>query len=178
MIEIRSLEDADVIGREAAIADILVCAFGPFLRSPLDGMSRAEWRRMCELNLALPGYLVSSAVGGMSGRGYGRIILLGGTGTDVLRGYKTVAAYSAAKIGLGVIAKSVAESYGRSNVSCNVIVPGFVETEYLNEAEKVSFAGYTRTGRLTDPRSVAKWAAEMVCSAEGLPNGAILELST
>ncbi|HUX11521.1 MAG TPA: SDR family NAD(P)-dependent oxidoreductase [Spirochaetia bacterium] len=177
MAEIAALEDADLLGVQASGADILVCGFGPFLRTPLDGMSRAEWRNMCELNLALPGYLVSSAVARMAERRYGRIILFGGTGTAVPRGYKTVAAYSAAKIGLGVIAKSVADNYGRQNVTCNVIVPGYVDTEYLSDADRTSFARRSPSGLLARPEIIARWVTEVVCSDEGLPNGAILELS-
>ncbi len=178
MGDIEKLEDADVLKEEALKADILVCAFGPFLRSPLDRMSRDQWRRMCELNLALPGYLVTAVLPGMVRRGYGRIVLFGGTGTDLPRGYRTVAAYSAAKLGLTVIARSVAESYAGANVTCNVVVPGFVDTEYLTEAERRTYAGLSRGEKLVDPGAVARWVAEIVVSDDGVPNGAILELSS
>jgi NAD(P)-dependent dehydrogenase (short-subunit alcohol dehydrogenase family) len=67
----------------------------------------------------------------MAKKGWGRILLFGGTNTDVIRGYSTSTAYSAAKTALGVIAKSVAKS--SPGVSCNVVCPGLTDTEYLGE---------------------------------------------
>ena len=117
--------------------DILVCAWGPFRRASLEAQDRELWQSMVMGNLFFPGLAVSLVLPAMMKKSWGRILLFGGTNTDTIRGYTSSVAYSAAKTGLGVIAKSVAKSVNKSgvncNVTCNVICPGLTDTEYLNE---------------------------------------------
>jgi len=121
--------------------DILVCAWGPFRRAPLETLDREFWESLVTGNLIFPGLLVSLVLPGMIKKNWGRILLFGGTNTDTIRGYTSSAAYSAAKTGLGVIAKSVAKAGAKSaalsgknwGVTCNVICPGLTDTEYLDE---------------------------------------------
>jgi NAD(P)-dependent dehydrogenase (short-subunit alcohol dehydrogenase family) len=96
----------------------------------------SEWKRITELNLSLPGMLVSRYLGTMMEKSFGRIVLFGGSATDTIRGYRKTSVYAAAKTALGVIARSVAKQYARYNISCNVICPGYVDTEYYTEEEK------------------------------------------
>ena len=177
MQELRSLHDSALLAESAAEVDVLVCAFGPFLRTPLEKTDAAQWQSVVDLNLVLPGVLVSAALPGMIERGFGRIILFGGTGTDTMRGYTTVAAYSAAKVGLGVIAKSVARSYAGRNVTCNVLTLGYVDTEYVTERDRTAWSARSRTGALQSTDGIADFAAQLVCSESGIPNGAVIDLS-
>jgi 3-oxoacyl-[acyl-carrier protein] reductase len=177
MQEIRSLEDAEVLGVASETVDILICAFGPYLQASLAGMNMADWSYLTGLNLALPGYLVSRALSGMSRRDYGRIVLFGATGGDTMRGYTTVAAYSAAKIGLGVLAKSVARGYGAKNITCNVVTPGYVDTEYITDEQRTEWTSRSRTRRLQQPEQIGRFVAEMICAGGDLINGAIIDLS-
>ena len=55
--------------------DILVCAFGPFVRKPLHETGVSDWERLALLDLALPGALASALVGAMAARGWGRFPL-------------------------------------------------------------------------------------------------------
>ncbi|MDR0475884.1 MAG: SDR family oxidoreductase [Treponema sp.] len=116
-------------------ADIIVCAWGPFKRSALEDTDAGLWEKMTLCNLAFPGTIVSLAISGMIERNYGRLLLLGGTNTDTIRGFNTTTAYSAAKTALGVLAKSAARIGGQSGVTCNVLCPGLTHTEYLDEEE-------------------------------------------
>ena len=177
MLELRSMSDSVPLAESAAEVDVLVCAFGPFLRAPLEQTGASQWQRVVDLNLVLPGVLVSSALPAMIEHGFGRIILFGGTGTDTTRGYTTVAAYSAAKIGLGVIAKSIARSYAKKNVTCNVLTLGYVDTEYVSERDRTAWSARSRTGALQSADEIADFAAQIVCSKSGIPNGAVIDLS-
>ena len=127
--------DAETILKAAPGPDILVCAWGPFKRGPLEALDGEFWQSMAGGNLVFPGILVSRALPGMIKRNWGRILLFGGTNTDTIRGFFTTAAYSAAKTGLGVIAKSVAKTAVNNgmNITCNVICPGLTDTEYTDE---------------------------------------------
>lgn len=113
--------------------DILVHAYGPFLRKDLSRLTALDWDFLTKVNLALPGALVSAYLGLMLEQQWGRILLFGGTNTDSIRGFISTTAYSAAKTGLGVLAKSVARVGGACNVTCNLICPGMTDTEYLDE---------------------------------------------
>ena len=113
--------------------DILVCAWGPFRQGSIETLDGDFWQSMGGYNLVFPGILVSIFLKGMMERNWGRILLFGGTNTDTIRGFTTSAAYSAAKTGLGVIAKSAAKTAGASGVTCNVLCPGLTDTEYTLE---------------------------------------------
>jgi NAD(P)-dependent dehydrogenase (short-subunit alcohol dehydrogenase family) len=128
-----SVAAAEILATNLAIAvppDILVCAWGAFQRSTMEETSSDLWQSMAESNLILPGALVSLALPAMLKKGWGRILLFGGTNTDTIRGFTTTAAYSSAKTALGVVAKSVAKRYAGAGITCNVICPGLTDTEY------------------------------------------------
>lgn len=171
---LESLEDARPLLARAADADILVAAWGPFLQKPLHETGPEEWEAAAVFNLALPGALVSSALPGMRSRGWGRILLLGGTRTDGIRGFRTNAAYASAKTGLGTLAKSVAAEYARDGIAALVLCPGFVLTEYLDPGSLPALAAKTPAGRLTDPRALGDLAADLVCRDPPLWNGSVL----
>jgi short-subunit dehydrogenase len=162
------LEDA------ARCSDILVLAYGPFAYKSLARTSAEDWRNLALANLALPGALVSTAVSGMAARGFGRIVLFGGTKTELPRGFRMNAAYAAAKTGLGVIARSVAAEYAGSNVACIVICPGMVDTEYLDTAQRQRFAQLAPGGRLTVPERVAEFVVNLLLGDMALVNGSVM----
>ncbi|MDR2759213.1 MAG: SDR family oxidoreductase [Spirochaetaceae bacterium] len=116
--------------------DILICAWGPYKRAPVEQLLAHDWLFLTAANLTLPGILISSVLGNMIGKKWGRILLFGGTNTDAIRGFATTAAYSAAKTALGVVAKSVALTAGPYGVSCNVVCPGLTDTEYTGKAAR------------------------------------------
>jgi NAD(P)-dependent dehydrogenase (short-subunit alcohol dehydrogenase family) len=164
----------------AAAADygpqILVVALGPFLRKPLERMDAAEWGRTCALNLALPGALVSACLPAMLQTSYGRILLFGGNRTDVVRGAPGMAAYAAAKTGLGVIAKSVARAYAGRGLACCVACPGLVDTEYVDPGLREEWETLSPTGRLQDPENLAALALRAALDPQAAFNGAVLTM--
>ena len=127
--------------------DILVVAFGPFLRKSIARTDRDDWVRIALLDFALPGMLCSACLPAMAARGWGRILLFGGSRTDGIRSYSSNAAYAAAKTGLAVLAKSVAAEGSPNGVGCVLVCPGFVDTEYLGEPEKKALRSRSPRGR-------------------------------
>jgi NAD(P)-dependent dehydrogenase (short-subunit alcohol dehydrogenase family) len=171
---LESLTDAGPLLVRAGAADILVAAWGPFLQKPLHETAPEEWEAAASFNLALPGALVSAALPGMRARRWGRILLLGGTRTDGIRGFRTNAAYAAAKTGLGVLAKSVALEYARDGIAALVLCPGFVRTEYLSPETLGDLAAKTPRGRLTEPDALGDLAADLLSRDPPLWNGGVL----
>jgi len=152
--------------------DILVCAWGPFRRGSWEMLGREFWQSMAESNLVFPGMLVSMAIPGMIQRNWGRILLFGGTNTDIIRGYHTTTAYSACKTALGVIAKSAAKTAGSRGVTCNVLCPGLTDTEYTSEEQQRYHREKCPGGKPLDAEQVAR-AALAILENPGF-NGAVV----
>jgi NAD(P)-dependent dehydrogenase (short-subunit alcohol dehydrogenase family) len=137
---------------------MLICAWGPFKQGTLEDMEAEDWQHLVENNLTFPGILVSSVLGDMMNRRWGRILLFGGTNTDTIRGFRTTAVYSAAKTALGTLAKSVARRAGPLGVSCNLICPGLTDTEYTGEALRAYNSERSPGAEVLKPEDIAKIA--------------------
>ena len=75
-------------------------------------------------------------------------------------------AYSAAKAGLQIMARSLAKEVGPSGVRVNCVAPGAVDTDMMacyTEADKQALADETPLGRLCTPQDVAE-AADFLLS--------------
>lgn len=142
--------------------DILVFAWGSFCRKPLQETSSEDWLLLGISNLVLPGALVSALLPHMIQQNWGRILLFGGTRTHKVQGFTSSSAYSAAKTGLGVLAASVARSAAKYNISCNVLCPGFVDTEYLSEEDRLYARKKNPTNRLLTPPDIAQSAMHIL----------------
>ncbi len=156
--------------------DILAAAFGPFVRKSLAETAAADWERLALLDLALPGALCSALLPAMADRGWGRILLFGGSRTDGIRAYSSNAAYAAAKTGLAVLAKSLAAEGAASNVACLLACPGLVDTEYLDEAGRGRLRARAPGGRLLEPGAVAEAAVALLAADPCPASGAVLSL--
>ncbi len=155
------------------IADILCICYGPFLQKSLGQTSAKDWLRMTTDNLALPGILSSKAIPFMEERGFGRILFFGGTRTHNINGFATNAAYAAAKTGLSSLVKSIAMQYRDCGIKASAIMPGFVETEYVDAGKK---AEYERLlgGKMIRVESVVQKALFLLSSPD--MNGVLLNV--
>jgi 3-oxoacyl-[acyl-carrier protein] reductase len=154
--------------------DIVVCAWGPFLRSALEETDGDFWQKMAFCNLAFPGTIVSLGIRSMIQRNWGRILLFGGTNTDTIRGFNSTAAYSAAKTALGVVAKSAARAGGNRGVTCNVLCPGLTDTEYLDEAARAYNREKSPGGRVLKADDIARGALRIL--EDPRINGAVVPI--
>ncbi len=154
--------------------DILCVCFGPFLQKALHETSAEDWTEVALLNYALPGIAVSSVLKPMMDKKWGRILLFGGTGTSFRSEYKTNAAYAGAKTGVDVIAQSVAACYGKYGITCNCILPGFIETEYLSKKQSEELAEKMPGGALIPKKSVVESARFLLGSPD--LNGVLLKV--
>jgi Dehydrogenases with different specificities (related to short-chain alcohol dehydrogenases) len=156
--------------------DILIVAFGPFVQAPLARTTAADWASTALLDLALPGALASALLPAMASRGWGRVLLFGGTRTDAIRAYSTNAAYAAAKTGLAVLAKSLAAEGAAAGVGCILACPGLADTEYLNEETRRTLRARAPGGRLVQPQDIARAAVGLLAAEPCAASGAILSL--
>lgn len=156
--------------------DILVVAYGPFLRATLAETAAEDWSRLALLDLALPGALASALLPGMSARRWGRMLFFGGTRTDGIRAYRSNAAYAAAKTGLSVLVKSLAAEGAPDNVAAIAICPGLVDTEYLDDETRAALRAMAPGGILLDPETIARHAIDLIDADPCPASGAILGL--
>jgi 3-oxoacyl-[acyl-carrier protein] reductase len=147
---------ASSILAECPAPDIVVCAWGPFTRGRLDALDEHVWEAAAWGNLVFPGTIISLAIRSMMEKKWGRILLFGGTNTDIIRGYVTTPAYSASKTALGVVAKSAARMGAEKGVTCNVICPGLTDTEYLDEEARVYNRERSPGRRSLTPEDIAR----------------------
>ena len=158
--------------RYAAVADILCVAYGPFLQKPLDVTSADEWHNIVYANLTLPGILVSSALAEMKKRKWGRILLFGGTETQILRGFKTNAVYGAAKMGIMSLVRSISMNYASYGITANAICPGFTDTDLLTEEDRKNLSQKNPDGALIAATAITE--AALFLLSNNAYNGVII----
>jgi NAD(P)-dependent dehydrogenase (short-subunit alcohol dehydrogenase family) len=167
-------EQAANLLEAAGQVDVLVVAFGPWLEAPIAGMGVSEWSRMVSLNLTLPGVLASMVLPGMAERNWGRIVFFGGPRSDRLEGYRRIGAYAGAKAGLASLTRSIALQYAASNIRCNMICPGYVDTEYYSDSQRARARAGSPAGRLVTVGEIASLARYLLSDEADAINGAII----
>ncbi|GMO68212.1 MAG: SDR family oxidoreductase [Treponemataceae bacterium] len=165
---------ASPVYAHAQKADVLCICYGPFLQASVEATAPAQWQSLVFWNLTMPGILTSAALPHMRQCGFGRILLFGGTGTDSIGGFRTNAAYAAAKTGLCSLVKSVALEYAQYGITANAILPGFVRTEYTDSATQKTLEQKMPQKKLITPEEIAKSALHLILSPE--INGALLTI--
>lgn len=169
--EISSLENLKSALKKS---EILCVCYGPFLQKKIAQTSAHEWLWTAKLNLALPGILAGYAARFMKRRGFGRILFFGGTRTSQINGFKTNAAYAAAKTGIASLAKSFALEFGESGIFTAAIFPGFVQTEYISAKKRAEYEKLLGGKKMIRADEIAR-AALFLLSDSSL-NGTLLEM--
>lgn len=176
LAQIEKVEDTGALFDAARETDILVLSYGPFHRAALHETALEDWVRLSFLNLALPGALASAALPHMRNKGWGRILLFGGTRTDQARAFRTNAAYAACKTALITLTKSLAATYAGDGIASLLACPGYMDTEYLDPAYRAEFGAKAPRGRLSPSQALGERLADLLADEPPLWNGAVLTL--
>ncbi|HWV77614.1 MAG TPA: SDR family NAD(P)-dependent oxidoreductase [Isoptericola sp.] len=134
--------------------DVVVNVAGGALAHPdqLDGGTDADWAATVDLNLAGPARVVRAAAPHLTRPG-GAVVLVGSVNGLAAFGGD---AYSAAKAGLGVLAKNLAVRLGPDGVRVNVVAPGTVRTRvWDDQGGPDRLAPMYPLGRVGEPADVA-----------------------
>lgn len=114
------------IEQELGAVDILVNNAGIIKRIPMHDMSVEEFREVIDIDLIAAFIMAKAVIPSMMERGGGKIINICSMMSEL--GRETVSAYASAKGGLKMLTRNIASEYGRYNIQCNAIGPGYIAT--------------------------------------------------
>ncbi len=106
--------------------DIMVANAGVGIMSPIATMTLADWQKQQAINLDGVFLSIKHSIPAMKKAGGGSIVLM--SSVAGLRGAPGLAAYSATKGGVRLLAKSVALEHAADNIRCNSVHPGIIAT--------------------------------------------------
>ncbi|MFD8687467.1 3-oxoacyl-ACP reductase FabG [Streptomyces sp. NPDC059651] len=121
------------VEQELGPVSVLVGNAGRRIDGVLLGVDTADWREVLDTNLSAAFYTTRRALGPMARAQFGRIIILGSLLGD--RTLPGMASYSASKAGLEGFARSVALEVAHRGITVNVIAPGLVDTEFVDDLD-------------------------------------------
>ncbi len=115
------------ISREVGSVDILVNNAGMIKRIPMTEMSAEDFRTVIDTDLNAPFICSKAVIPQMIQKGHGKIINICSMMSEL--GRETVSAYAAAKGGLKMLTRNICSEYGKYNIQCNGIGPGYIATQ-------------------------------------------------
>ena len=100
----------------------------------LHKMTADAWNAVIGVNLTGVFNCMRAVINHMREREYGRIINI--SSASYLNGNIGQANYAAAKAGVIALTRTCAKENGKKNITCNAIVPGFIDTEMTRGVPK------------------------------------------
>ena len=157
--------------------DALINCAGPYHRVNLLEESVDGWRSMFDNNLHPVFYLSRAVAPGMIERKWGRIVCFSMANADQLIAQPQLTAHYIAKVGVLVLARSLARVLAAHGITVNAISPGFIDSgsapkEELAAMAKRIPAGYV--GAVDDAVSVVRF---LLSEEAAYINGANIHLS-
>jgi len=134
--------------------DVLVNNAGILVSKPLLSMGVDEWRRVIDVDLNAPFYLIRAALPHMVARRRGVIVNI--ASVLGINPEAEAAAYSAAKAGLIALTKALARELRGSGVRVVAVAPGGVDTDMARAWGALDWVEEeVPLGRLADPGEIA-----------------------
>ncbi len=171
------------VKKEFGSIDILVNNAGIIKRIPMTEMTTGEFREVVDIDLVAPFIAAKAVIPDMMEKGGGKIINVCSMMSEL--GRETVSAYASAKGGLKMLTKNIASEYGRYNIQCNGIGPGYIATpqtaplrEKQPDGSRHPFDSFicakTPQERWGDPEDLMGPTIFLASSASDFVNGHIL----
>jgi acetoacetyl-CoA reductase len=165
------------ISRDLGGVDILVNNAGITRDAALHRMAPAQWMEVIRTNLDSAFNMTRLVIDGMRSRNFGRIISI--SSINGRKGQFGQANYSAAKAGLVGFSKAVALEGAARGITCNVIAPGYINTEMVAAVPKdvleAKILPMIPVGRLGTAAEVARCVVFLAADDAGFITGACLD---
>lgn len=155
--------------------EILVANAGITKDGLLMRMSDEDFEAVVDTNLTGTFRVVKRAVRPMMKLKHGRIVLI--SSVVALLGSAGQVNYASSKAALVGMARSTARELGSRGITCNVVAPGFIETDMtavLDEETIKRYQGQIPVGKLGSPDDVAAAVRYLTSDAAGYVTGAVI----
>jgi len=165
------------IVRDLGPVDILVNNAGITRDSMLHRMTKENWDAVIRTNLDSVFNMTRLVIESMRARNFGRIINI--SSINGRKGQIGQVNYSAAKAGLLGFTKALALEGAAKGITCNVIAPGYINTEMVaavpKEVLETKILPYIPVGRLGTAEEIARCVAFLAADEAGFITGACLD---
>ena len=165
--------------KELGPVDILVNNAGITRDGMLHRMSKENWDAVIRTNLDSVFNMSRLVIESMRARGFGRIISI--SSINGRKGQMGQANYSAAKAALLGFSKAIAQEGAAKGITCNVIAPGYVNTEMVaavpKEVLETKILPFIPVGRLGTAEEVARCVAFLAAEDAGYITGACVDVN-
>lgn len=165
----------DEIASEHGRLDILINNAGITRDNLILRMSDEEWDEVIRVNLTSAFVGIREAARSMMRGKFGRIVNIASTSGVV--GNAGQANYAAAKAGLIGLSKTVARELGGKGITCNVIAPGFIETDMTKDLPPAVTEGVQKLmaiRRLGKAEDIAAAASYVTADDAGFLTGQVI----
>lgn len=138
-------------------------------------MGEESFTRVLDTNLTGAYRLVKAVAGPMLRNRWGRIVFI--SSVVAMSGSAGQANYAASKSGLIGLARSLAREFGPRGVTCNVIAPGFIDTDMtavLREERRDDVLSSIPLNRMGSPADIAATVGFLTSDAGGYVTGAVI----
>ena len=168
---------ADMIIKDYGQIDILVNNAGITRDNILPALKDSDIDDVIDVNLKGCMYVTRAFIRSFVKRRSGNIINI--SSVVGLMGNKGQANYAASKAGIIGFTKTVAREYGKRNIRCNAIAPGYIATEMtaaLNEEITKQIEESLPLGTLGKPEDVANLALFLASSSSSYITGEVIKV--
>ena len=138
-------------------------------------MSEADFTDVIDANLTAGYRVAKRAARSMMRNRWGRIVFV--SSVVGIMGQAGQANYAASKAGLVGLSRSLAKELASRNITVNVVAPGPVGTDMLNELDedrRSAIVDMVPLGRLGEPSEVAATISFLASDAAGYVTGAVI----
>ena len=166
------------IESEIGPVDVLVNNAGITRDNMFRKMQSSDWNAVIEVNLNSVFNVTHQVLGGMTERGWGRIINI--SSVNGIKGQFGQANYSAAKAGILGFTKAIAQEVARKGVTVNAIAPGYVGTDMVMAIKpevREQIVAQIPMGRLGKPEEIGKLVAYLASEYAGYMTGSTLSIN-
>jgi acetoacetyl-CoA reductase len=158
--------------------DVVVNNAGITRDGVLARMSFDDWNDVMRVNLGGCFNMAKATFGGMTSRGWGRIVNIGSINGQA--GQYGQVNYAAAKSGIHGFTKALAQEGAKKGVTVNAIAPGYIDTDMVAAVPAevlVKIVAKIPVGRLGQASEIARGVAFLVSEEGGFVTGSTLSLN-
>ncbi len=158
--------------------DILINNAGITQDAPLHKMTYDKWNKVISVNLNSVFNVTSSVINKMRDNGFGRIINI--SSVNGQKGQFGQCNYAATKSALIGFSKSLALESASKGITCNVICPGYINTEMVAAIREDILKGIIETipsKRLGESKEIAEMVSYLVSDKASYVNGATFSIN-